>query len=201
MSILLELREKLNLTQEELAAKANISVRTIQRIEAGTKPKGFTLEALSNALGVSKNVLLEDKIESNNTNKQLIKYINLSSIILMIIPFGSIVLPLIIMYWKKEINTITKQIITIQTLWTLASIILVIASSFLKNWFSLSNQITTFTILILLVANLYIILRNTLAIEKTNNLHIQLNFSILQTRQFIVRYLSGFLNGFFDVNY
>jgi|TARA_R110001606_G_C15325907_1_gene645067 transcriptional regulator with XRE-family HTH domain len=179
MSILLELREKLNLTQEELADKANISVRTIQRIEAGTKPKGFTLEALSNALGVSENVLLEDKIESNNINKQLIKYINLSSIILIIIPLGSIVLPLIIMYWKKEINKITKQIITIQILWTLASIILVIASSFLKNWFSLSNQVTTFTILILLVVNLYIILRNTLAIEKNNYLHISLNFSVL----------------------
>ncbi len=179
MSIILELREKLNLTQEELADKANISVRTIQRIEAGIKPKGFTLEALSNALGVSKNVLLEDKIESNNTNKQLIKYINLSSIILIIIPLGSIVLPLIIMYWKKEINTITKQIISIQILWTLASIILVIASAFLKKWLSLSNQIIPFTILILLVVNLYIILRNTLEIEKNNKLHISLNFSIL----------------------
>lgn len=179
MSILLELREKLNLTQEELAHKANISVRTIQRIEAGTKPKGFTLEALSNALGVSKNDLSEGKIESIKSNKQLIKNINLSSIILMIIPLGSIILPLIIIYWKKEINTITKQIITIQILWTLASIILVIASSFLKNWFSLSNQVTTFTILILLVVNLYIILRNTLAIEKNNYLHISLNFSIL----------------------
>ena len=179
MSIILELREKLNLTQEELADKANISVRTIQRIEAGTKPKGYTLEALSNALGVSKNVLLEDQIESNNINKQLIKYINLSSIILIIIPLGSIVLPLIIMYWKKEINKITKQIITIQILWTLASIILVIASSFLKNWLSLSNQIIPFTILILLVVNLYIILRNTLEIEKNNKLHISLNFSIL----------------------
>jgi len=179
MSILLELREKLNLTQEELAEKANISVRTIQRIEAGTKPKGFTLEALSNALGVSENVLLEDKIEFNNINKQLIKYINLSSIILILVPLGSIVLPLIIMYWKKEINTITKQIISIQILWTLASIVLVIASSFLKNWFSLSNQVTTFTILILLVANLYIILRNTLEIEKRGRLHIKLNFSFL----------------------
>ena len=179
MSIILELREKLNLTQEELADKANISVRTIQRIEAGTKPKGFTLEALSNALGVSKNVLLEDQIESNNINKQLIKYINLSSIILIIIPLGSIVLPLIIMYWKKEINKITKQIITIQILWTLASIILVIASAFLKKWLSLSNQIIPFTILILLVVNLYIILRNTLEIEKNNKLYISLNFSIL----------------------
>ena len=179
MSILLKLREKLNLTQEELASKANISVRTIQRIEAGTKPKGYTLEALSKALGVSKNVLLENKIEPIKNNKNLIKYINLSSILLLIIPLGSIILPLIIMYWKKQINTITKQIISIQILWTLASFFLVIASSFLKNWFSLSNQVTTFTILTLLVVNLYIILRNTLEIEKNNILHIKLNFSFL----------------------
>lgn len=179
MSILLELRDKLNLTQEELADKANISVRTIQRIEAGTKPKGFTLEALSKALGVSKDVLLENKIEPIKSNKNLIKYINLSSILLLIIPLGSIILPLIIMYWKKQINTITKQIISIQILWTLASILLVIASSFLKNWFSLSNQVTTFTILILLAINLYIILRNTLEIEKRDRLCIKLNFSFL----------------------
>jgi transcriptional regulator with XRE-family HTH domain len=179
MSILLELRDKLNLTQEELANKANISVRTIQRIEAGTKPKGFTLEALSKALGVSKDVLLENKIEPNKSNKNLIKYINLSSILLLIIPLGSIILPLIIMYWKKQINTITKQIISIQILWTLASILLVIASSFLKNWFSLSNQVTTFTILILLAINLYIILRNTLEIEKRDRLCIRLNFNFL----------------------
>ena len=179
MSILLELRDKLNLTQEELANKANISVRTIQRIEAGTKPKGFTLEALSKALGVSKDVLLEDKIKPIKSNKNLIKYINLSSILLLIIPLGSIILPLIIMYWKKQINTITKQIISIQIVWTLASILLVIASSFLKNWFSLSNQVTTFTILTLLVVNLYIILRNTMEIEKRDRLHIRLNFSFL----------------------
>ncbi|SEL80317.1 Helix-turn-helix [Maribacter orientalis] len=179
MSILLELRDKLNLTQEELAEKANISVRTIQRIESGTKPKGFTLEALSNALGVSKDVLLKDEIEPIKSNKNLIKYINLSSIPLLIIPLGSIILPLIIMYWKKQINTITKQIISIQILWTLASILLVIASSFLKNWFSLSNQVTTFTILTLLVVNLYIILRNTMEIEKRDRLHIKLNFSFL----------------------
>lgn len=179
MSILLEHREKLNLTQEELANKANISARTIQRIEAGTKPKGFTLEALSNALGVNKDVLLEDKIEPIKKNKNLIKYINLSSIILIIVPLGSIVLPLIIMYWKKQINTITKQIISIQILWSLASILLVIASSFLKNWFSLSNQVTTFTLLTLLAVNLYIILRNTLEIERKARLYIKLNFSFI----------------------
>jgi transcriptional regulator with XRE-family HTH domain len=179
MSPLTEYREKLNLTQEELATKSGISVRTIQRIESGIKPKGYTLETLSKTLGINKDALLTEQNESTISNKKLIKYINLSSILLMIVPFGSILMPLIIMYWKKEINTITKQIISIQILWTLASIIFVIGSSFLKNWFFLNNQVTTFTILILLVVNLYIILRNTLAIEKNNNLHIKLNFNII----------------------
>mgnify|MGYP003598873837 CR=1 FL=1 len=43
----------MNLTQEELAEKSGISVRTIQRIESGTKPKGYTLKALAAALGIS----------------------------------------------------------------------------------------------------------------------------------------------------
>ena len=179
MSVLLELRKKLNLTQEELADKANISVRTIQRIEAGTKPTGFTLQALSTALGVSPSVLLADDMDASQYNKQLTKYINLSSILVMIIPLGSIILPLLLMYWEKQINPITKQIVSIQILWTVASVILVIASSFVKNLFSLSNQVTAFTILIVLAVNLYIIIRNTLAIEKNNKLHIMLNFSLL----------------------
>lgn len=179
MSILLELREKLNLTQEELAKKANISVRTIQRIEAGTKPKGYTLETLSKVLGVSKDVLLKEKIESTKSNKQLTKYINLSSIVLLVVPLGSIIMPLLIMLWKKEVNDITKKIVSIQILWTIASVILVIASSFLKNMFSMNNQVTTLTILILLAINLYIILRNALEIEKNNKLYIRLNFSFL----------------------
>ena len=79
MSPLLEFREKLNLTQEELAEKSGVSVRTIQRIESGIKPKGYTLDTLSEALGINKDDLLKDKGDSKKINKQLIKYINLSS--------------------------------------------------------------------------------------------------------------------------
>ena len=118
MSPLLERREKLNLTQEELATKSGISVRTIQRIESGIEPKGYTLDALSTALGISKDDLLKEA--SEKINKQLIKYINLSSTLLLIIPLGSIIMPLIIMRWKKEFNAITKQIVSIQIVWTLA---------------------------------------------------------------------------------
>lgn len=179
MSIFLELRENLNLTQEELAKKANVSVRTIQRIEAGTKPKGYTLEALSNALGVGKDVLLEDAIETKPFNKQLIKYINMSSILLMIIPLGSIILPLLIMKWKNEINAITKQIVSIQIFWTLSIVIVTILVALLSKWFSLPKEIVPLAMITLIIANLYIILRNTLEIEKNSKLHIQLNFNFL----------------------
>ena len=179
MSKLLELREKLNLTQEELAKKAKISVRTIQRVESGAEPKGYTLEALSKALGVPKTDLLTKENESDRMNKNLLKYINLSSILLLVIPFGSIVAPLLVMFWKKEFNTITKKIVSIQILWTVSTFILVFASSFLKNWFSLSNQVTSFTILVLIILNLSIILRNTLELERSNKLFIDLKFSLL----------------------
>ena len=176
---LLKYREKLNLTQEELATKANISVRTIQRIEAGTKPKGYTLDVLSKALGISKEDLLKEKNESKKSNKQLVKYINLSSILLLVIPLGSIIMPLIIMRWKKEFNAITKQIVSIQILWTLAFPVIMLFINILGDWFSINNEIVPLAVLVLIITNLYIILRNTLEIEKNNKLHISLKFSIL----------------------
>ncbi|MDD7913769.1 helix-turn-helix domain-containing protein [Polaribacter ponticola] len=179
MSTLLEHREKLNLTQEELATKSGISVRTIQRIESGVKPKGYTLESLCKALGISKEDLLKENKEAEKINKQLIKYINLSSIILLIVPFGSIIMPLIFMRWKKEINTVTKQIVSIQILWTLSFLIVTLLVAFLSKWFSFSKEIIPLVMLTLIIINLYIIIRNTAEIEKNNKLHIRLNFSIL----------------------
>ena len=46
-SIVQHLREEKNLTQTELAEKSGLSLRTIQRIEAGNVPKGYTLKALA----------------------------------------------------------------------------------------------------------------------------------------------------------
>ena len=46
-SIVQHLREEKNITQTELAEKSGLSLRTIQRIEAGNVPKGYTLKALA----------------------------------------------------------------------------------------------------------------------------------------------------------
>lgn len=179
MSLLLEFREKLNLTQEDLAEKSGVSVRTIQRIESGIKPKGYTLDALSKALGVNKEDLLKDKEDSKKINKQLIKYINLSSTLLMIIPLGSIIMPLMIMRWKKEFNTITKQIVSIQIIWTLAFPVIMFLINILGDWFSVNNEVVPLGVLGLIITNLYIIIRNTIELEKNNKLHIMLNFNLI----------------------
>jgi transcriptional regulator with XRE-family HTH domain len=94
MSKLKEIRELQNLTQEELAESSGISVRTIQRIEAGTTPKGYTLRTLSKTLGVSEEVLqntpiietekenipVQENKEETTISYSLLKIINLSSI-------------------------------------------------------------------------------------------------------------------------
>ncbi|HBW81513.1 MAG TPA: DNA-binding protein, partial [Sphingobacterium sp.] len=73
MNKLQSLREKLNLTQEELAQKSNISVRTIQRIEAGQSPKGYTLRALAQALNVEESEFSAYDIPLESENLRWIK--------------------------------------------------------------------------------------------------------------------------------
>jgi transcriptional regulator with XRE-family HTH domain len=179
MSQLLKYREKSNLTQEQLSEKANISVRTIQRIEAGKEPKGYTLDSLSKALEINKEKLVQDNLDKNQDNLRLIKLINLSSLLLLIIPLGSIILPIIIMHWKKEVNSITKQIVSIQILWTLSFPLIVLIVIFLGNLFPLSKQTVPLTMLLLILGNVYIIIRNTAEIDKNKKLYIRLNFSFI----------------------
>ncbi|WP_075343179.1 helix-turn-helix domain-containing protein [Tenacibaculum agarivorans] len=179
MNKLLTYREQLNLTQEQLSEKAKVSVRTIQRIEAGQTLKGHTLEALSNALGVSKEKLLGEDVIQKEKNILLIKLINLSSLLLIFIPFGSIVLPLLIMYWKKEVNAITKQIVSIQILWTILFPVIVLIVVFLNNIFRFNRQVIPLTMLFLFIVNIYIILRNIAELHQKEELRIKLKFSII----------------------
>lgn len=179
MNKLLKYREKLNLTQKQLSERSNISVRTIQRIEAGQELKGHTLNALSKALEIDEKKLVQDNLDKKEDNIRLIKLINMSSLLLLIIPLGSIILPLIIMYWKKEVNSITKQIVSIQILWTLSFPLIVLIVIFLGNLFPLSKQTVPLTMLLLILVNAYIIIRNTVEVDKNKKLYINLKFSLI----------------------
>jgi transcriptional regulator with XRE-family HTH domain len=49
---IIEVRNSKGLTQDEVAEKCNVTVRTIQRIESGTvKPRAFTMKIISEVLG------------------------------------------------------------------------------------------------------------------------------------------------------
>ncbi|WP_299707809.1 helix-turn-helix domain-containing protein [uncultured Pontibacter sp.] len=185
MSKLLALRETANLTQEELAEKSGISVRTIQRIESGTEPKGYTLKALAKALDVTESELLtentipEQTIIPDQTDLTWLKLINLSSLPFTIIPPANIVLPLILMFAKKEFTPLTKQIVSVQILWTILSPIIFMLGAFMKNWFDLGNKFTMVIMILLVLSNVFIILRNTAELDKNKRLYIKLNFSII----------------------
>ena len=148
MSKLKIIREQQNLTQEELSEKSGISVRTIQRIEAGTKPKGHTLKTLSKTLEINDSDLLtennsieideinliNDEIpqENETINFSKIKLINLSSILFIIFPPLNILTPLLLSYLYKEKNNITKQIISVQIIWTISAPIIFMLGIFLN---------------------------------------------------------------------
>ena len=65
-----ELRKSSGLTQEELVEKCNISVRTIQRIEAGeVVPRSYTLKTILNALGANFDSVFKDDDNTGFINK------------------------------------------------------------------------------------------------------------------------------------
>lgn len=116
-----ELRTQKGLTQEELAAKTELSTRTIQRIENGeVDPRSYTLQMIANALEVDFSLFLEDEsLEKENENDKLILgLIHLSALFLLFVP------SILIWHYKKDkVKDITDHfnyVIRFQlTLWLL----------------------------------------------------------------------------------
>ncbi|UMQ40349.1 helix-turn-helix domain-containing protein [Chryseobacterium sp. Y16C] len=189
MSKLKEIRELQNLTQEELAESSGISVRTIQRIEAGTIPKGYTLRTLSKTLGISEDILqniqstetekektsVQENKEETTINYSLLKIINLSSIPFIVFPPLNILMPILLMFKLKQKNIVAKQIISIQILWTIAAPIVFMLWVFLR----LRGNYTLGIMAFIVLSNLFIVIRNTIEIDRKQKLHYKLNFNMI----------------------
>lgn len=184
------IRESQNLTQEELSEKSGISVRTIQRIEAGQEPKGYTLRVLAQTLEISEKELQNTSSETeisqpivHQTNNEKteeidfskVKLINLSSLPFVVLPVLNIVVPVILMYVFKMKHPIIKQIISVQILWTIIAPIVFMIGIFLK----LGRQFTLALIVVIILSNLFIIIRNAMEIDRSKKLYYRLNFSFL----------------------
>ena len=96
-----ELRMQNGFSQEELAEKSGLSLRTIQRIESsGTLPREDTLKRLATVLGESTNALDWTMKE----NRGLLMMTNFSALSFILLPFLGVVLPVII--WMSNRRTI-----------------------------------------------------------------------------------------------
>ena len=179
MSRLKTIREQQHLTQQELSEKSGVSVRTIQRIESGTEPKGQTLKMLAATLQVKEEGLVKSPQANEQINLTWVKIINFSSLPVTIFPPANILLPLIIMFLKKEFNPLTRQIVSLQIMWSIGAFIIFMLFNLLKSWFAWSNKYTLIVMVILALANVFLILFNAAGIDQQQKLKIKLNFSII----------------------
>ena len=173
------IREQKHLTQEELAEQSGLSIRTIQRIEAGQEPKGHTAKVLAKILDLDLSLLSTSKERTDTINYVLVKRINLSSAFVCYIPLLNIFLPLILNHRYKQNNHLTKGIITLQILWSIIFIVAFLVAGFLKLTFDLHRHTTLWISIILILFNLIVVLVNSANIDKHKQLYFKVGFNLI----------------------
>src|SRR5690606_37144913 len=109
-------------SQEELAEKTGLSLRTIQRIENGeTEPRGDSLKRIAMTYGVSRDEIADWQIMED---KNVLTMLNLSQLGFLAFPLLGIIIPLAIWIFKKEkikgVNRLGISILNFQITWTIA---------------------------------------------------------------------------------
>ncbi|EJL72661.1 helix-turn-helix domain-containing protein [Chryseobacterium populi] len=172
-------RENKNLTQAELAEKSGLSLRTIQRIEAGNIPKGFTLKSLAKTLETDPENLFVPEKQSIDINR--VKLINISALTFIILPLGNIIFPAVLIYRSKDskVKEMGRNILSIQIIWSAALSISMIASPFIQKLTSIKTPLFIYFLIGLFFINIYIIFKNGFSLNKSSDLQIKLKNSIL----------------------
>jgi len=173
------LREQKNLTQSELAEKSGLSLRTIQRIEAGNIPKGFTLKAIAKTLEIEPENLFSK--EEENIQIYRAKLINLSALSGLIIPFGGIIFPAILTYRTQDSTNreLGKSIICVQIILAFFISILLIVSPFIQHGLSIQFPLFLVPLITFIIVKLWIIIKNGISLNQNNNLSIKLKNNFL----------------------
>ena len=136
------------LSQQELAEKSGISIRTIQRIEKkNSAGSPYIIKSLCKALQVEvadiefstpEPEIIETNLHTkpehfdiNNEQyriKRILKLVNFSSVSVLIFPLLSLIIPSLV-YWKNRnylrSNTAAQKIMSFQFIWTFSTMIVV----------------------------------------------------------------------------
>ncbi|WP_397447799.1 DUF4870 domain-containing protein [Polaribacter sp. R77954] len=165
-----ELRKRKGISQENLAEKSGLSLRTIQRIENNeTIPRGDTLKRLAVALDTSPDELIDWKIKED---RNYLSLMNLSTLGFLFFPLLGIIIPLIMWTFKKDkvkgVNELGKSILNFQISWCLSLFlcyIFIFGKIFLFRGGMSSIFIVYIPIIILYGYNVVIIIFNTIRIN------------------------------------
>ncbi|MFT3919264.1 helix-turn-helix domain-containing protein [Cloacibacterium sp.] len=170
-------REKNNFTQNELAEKSGISLRTIQRIEAGSSLKGFTLHSIAKALETNPENLLAKKTE----NIERAKLINLSALLGLIIPFGGVIFPFILTSKTKDFHNkkLEKKILEIQIILAVLQSVFLISCPFFQKEFNIRKPLFIYGLVLFFITKLLIVVMNGRSLNKSRRLLIYLKTTFL----------------------
>lgn len=173
------LREAKNLTQSELAKKSGLSLRTVQRMEAGNTPRGFTLKALADALDVEPHDLIA--AETDDKAVTTAKYINISALSSLLIPFGNLIFPTVLTFRSanERVREYGKEIIGIQLIYTFVLCMLLILCPFIQKAVPVKFPLFVPVLIVMKCVNLFIILKNGASLTHEQRLYIRLKNSIL----------------------
>ncbi len=95
-----DLRTRKGFSQDELANRSGLNLRTIQRIEAGeTEPRGDSLQRLSQSLDVTPDELTDWAVVEDNG---YLSALNLFALSFIVFPLMGVVVPFILWLMKKE---------------------------------------------------------------------------------------------------
>lgn len=180
-----ELRNQRGMSQEFLAEESGLSLRTIQRIEKGeSNPTGESLKRLANALNVSPDELIDWSVKEDN---KYLTYLNLSALMFLFFPLLGILIPFILWTSKKgkikNINKLGKDLINFEITWTiLLFFIPIVLFTISKIGLIKDMTLSLFFIVIgiLYVANLILILINTLRINNEKEVVYSPRFKFLK---------------------
>ncbi|MGO4878315.1 DUF4870 domain-containing protein [Pedobacter psychrotolerans] len=158
------LRQQKGLSQEELALKSNLSLRTIQRIELNeTMPRGYTLNNIAEALDTTYEKLISNKTTSGNS----VILIHVSAFSFILFPLLGFLLPLIIWAVKKDRwddeDDAARKLLNFQATWCILLFILC-ASGFNGKFFHIGKlgrpEVMMICILFMYVINFICIIIN-----------------------------------------
>jgi transcriptional regulator with XRE-family HTH domain len=172
-----ELRSRKGFSQEELAERSGLSLRTIQRIENGeTFPRGDTLNKLTAALNVSPDELLDWQVIED---KSVLFMLNLSQLGILVFPLLGIIIPMAIWTMRKDtikgVYELGKSIINFQITWIILVILL-----FLSGFLIWGPQESVLLVVMFYIFNIVLVFFNLNRISQSKEVFYHPRFAFLK---------------------